>query len=351
MNALVDSLGLDVPLVQAPMAGVSTPALAAAVSNAGALGSVAIGTLAPAAARELIGAVASGTDRAFNVNVFAHAPALPDGARERAWLERLEPLFAEFDAAPPATIAPAYNSFLDDDGMLQILLDARPPVVSFHFGLPGPAAVDALHARGCCLLASATSLAEARRVAAAGLDAVVLQGVQAGGHRGTFDPAAGDAGMLTLDLVRVAADELQLPLIAAGGLMDGRDVHAVLAAGASAAQLGTAFIACPESSASARHKRLVGGHRPLATAITAAISGRPARGIHNRFFADVDAAGVAGYPQAYVAARALAAAAAAAGSEAFDIMWAGTGAGRARALPAAAVVAQIGAELVAAGSA
>lgn len=187
---LVDRLGLSIPVIQAPMAGVSTPLLAAAVSNAGGLGSLGVGATDAAGARAMIEETRARTARPFNVNLFVHATAQADGAREAAWCEGLAPHFAEFGAAPPTALRTIYTSFADDPDMLAMLLDTCPPVVSFHFGLPSAETLTALRGRGMLLMASATGPEEAQAIEAAGLDAVVAQGIEAGGHRGVFDPEA-----------------------------------------------------------------------------------------------------------------------------------------------------------------
>jgi DNA-binding transcriptional MocR family regulator/NAD(P)H-dependent flavin oxidoreductase YrpB (nitropropane dioxygenase family) len=246
---LLTLLEIDAPIIQAPMAGVSTPEMAAAVSNAGTLGSIGVGATTPPRAQQMIAAFRERSRRSLNVNVFCHSPARPDHAREARWLERLRPEFARFGATPPATLNEIYRSFLEDDEMLAVLLLAKPKVVSFHFGVPSRARIAALHDAGIVLLASATSLAEARAIALAGVDAVIAQGYEAGGHRGVFDPTADDDPLGTFALMRVLVREIDLPIIAAGGIMDGAGVAAALRLGAGAAQLGTAFIACDESDA------------------------------------------------------------------------------------------------------
>jgi nitronate monooxygenase len=211
--------------------------------------------------------------------------------------------------------------------MQALLIEAAPAVVSFHFGLPPAPVIAALKARGC-LLASATSLAEARAIEAAGLDAIVAQGIEAGGHRGMFDPAAPDDALGTLALTRLLVREARLPVIAAGGIMDGAGVAAVLDLGAVAAQLGTAFIACPESSADAAYRAALAGPGAWHTRLTALISGRPARCLANRFTALADSVGdrqVPDYPVAYDAGKALHAAAKAQGEHGFGAQWAGQG--------------------------
>lgn len=338
---LLERLGLVTPIIQAPMAGVSTPRLAAAVSNAGALGSIGVGATDAAGARAMIGEVRALTSRAFNVNVFHHAAPTRDPARETAWLEALAPVFGEFGATPPAALATIYQGFGDDADMADMLVAAAVPVASFHFGLPGPARVAALKAAGCVLLATATNLAEALAAHAAGMDAVIAQGWEAGGHRGVFDPEAVDDQLGTLALTRLLVLRSGLPVIAAGGLMDGRAVRAVLDLGAVAAQLGTAFVACPESGADAAYRAALAGPDAFHTVMTPAISGRPARCLGNRFtrWAAAATALPPGYPDAYDAGKALNAAARRAGEFGFGAQWAGQGAPLARALPAAELVA------------
>jgi nitronate monooxygenase len=320
----LDRIGVRLPIVQAPMAGVSTPQMAAAVSQAGALGSIGVGATDATGAAGMIGQLRSRTNRPYNVNLFVHAPARPDPAREAAWIGALAPLFAQYGKTPPAALRTLYKSFAEDDDMLAMLLELRPPVVSFHFGLPGADRIAALKAAGCVLLANATSLDEARAAEAAGVDAIVAQGVEAGGHRGVFDPAAPDEGLGTLALTRLLALRSSLPVIAAGGLMDGAGVAAALDLGAVAAQLGTAFIGCPESSADDAYRAALLGPAPR-TVMTTAISGRPARGLVNRFTEWGATIGLAppDYPIAYDAGKALNAAAKAAGDGRFGAQWAG----------------------------
>ena len=336
------------PIVQAPMAGVSTPALAAAVSEAGALGSMALGALTPAAAEEAITATRALTRAPIAWNLFCHAPAVADAAREAAWLEALAPAFASLDTQPPPVLRTPYESFVEQDAMLEVLLAARAEVVSFHFGLPRPDQIDRLKASGAFLIACATSASEARACADAGMDFIVLQGIEAGGHRGCFDPRDPEPQALS-SLLEAARAVVDVPLIAAGGLMSGEDIARVLAAGAIAAQLGTAFVPCAESSAAPTHRAAIveGGMSPE---IIRSISGRPARGFM-KDWGSLPADAVPDYPIAYDAGKALAAAAKTAGSPRFDVHWSGTGAGRGRALPAGALVARLAEELAAQGAA
>ena len=337
-HAIAELLGIRHPIIQAPMVGVSTPQLAAAVSNAGGLGSLGIGASSPAQARELIEQTRALTDKPFNINLFCHRPACADAQRESQWLQCLRPLFAEFGAEPPQQLREAYRSFLADPAMLDLLLEQRPAVVSFHFGLPPQDWVDALKAADIRLLACVTSSAEARLAEAVGVDALVAQGVEAGGHRGVFEPAAGDAAIGTLALVRVLVRQCRLPIIAAGGLMDGAGIKAALALGAAGVQMGTAFVLCPESSANAAYREALKSERAHDTAITANISGRPARGLVNRLYGDAGAR-LPDYPIAYDAAKALHAVASTQGCHDFAAQWAGQGAPLARELPAAELLA------------
>ena len=265
---MLEGLGMKLPIIQAPMAGVSTPALAAAVSNAGGLGSIGIGASDVAGARAMIDETFAQTDRPFNVNVFVHGAAVQDPEREAAWLAALEPVFAEFGATPPAGLRVIYKSFSDDPEMLSLLVEKKPAVVSFHFGLPPAETITALKDAGIRLLATATSLAEAETAEAAGLDAVIAQGIEAGGHRGVFDPLAVDDGLGTFALTRLLVRKTGIPVIAAGGIMDGAGITAARDLGAVAAQLGTAFIACPESAADDAYRAALKGPGAFHTRLT-----------------------------------------------------------------------------------
>lgn len=339
-------LNLSLPLVQAPMAGVSTPAMAAAVCEAGGLGWIALGASDAAGAAAMIADLCARTTRPFAVNLFVHAAPHDDGDRAAAWIDALAPTFAEVDAVPPTALRAIYPSFAEDDAMLALLLATRPAVVSFHFGLPGADRIAALRAAGCLLLASVTSPAEAAAARAAGIDVLVAQGIEAGGHRGVFDPAARDDALGTLALVRLLARG-PVPVIAAGGIMDGAGVDAALTLGAVAAQLGTAFIACPESAADDAYRAALMGPGAAHTVMTRAISGRPARCLPNRFTALGHrlVAAVPAYPVAYDAGKALNAAAKAVGETGYGAQWAGQGAPLARAMPAGDLVRVIAGEM------
>lgn len=335
------------PIIQAPMAGTSTPALAAAVAEAGALGSIAVGATDADGARAMIADLRARTARPFNVNAFVHGPARRDAAREAAWLEGLAPQFRAFGAEPPADLRVIYRSLAEDEAMLAALVQTAPAIVSFHFGLPPAAHIAALKGAGCLLIATATSLAEAEAARRAGIDALVAQGWEAGGHRGVFDIDGPDDRLGTLALTRLLATRSGLPVIAAGGIMDGAGIRAALDLGAIAVQLGTAFIACPESSADAAHRAALFSPTAQHTIMTRAISGRPARCLANRFtqWGEETTLAVPGYPVTYDAGKALNAAAKAQGEDGYGAQWAGQGAPLARALPAAELVATLTREM------
>jgi nitronate monooxygenase len=242
---LLQLLGISVPIVQAPMAGISTPAMAAAVSEAGGLGSLGIGALGAEAARKAIRDTRALSAKPFNANLLCHTPTI-------------------------------------DDAMFRMLQEEKPAVVSFHGGVPDTQKITSLRSAGIVLLATVTSLEEARRCETAGIQALVAQGIEAGGQRGTFDPDGYDEGLGTMALVRLLVRNSTLPVIAAGGIMDGAGIAAALALGAQAAQLGTAFIACPESAADPSYRAALSKGHPRHTTLTRANSGRPARGFVNQ---------------------------------------------------------------------
>lgn len=348
---ITELLAIEQPIIQAPMLGVSTPQLAAAVSNAGGLGSISLAASTPEQGRGLINELRGLTDKPFNINLFCHRPEVSTSAAQAAWLEHLQPFFAEFDAAPPAELRDIYRSFISDADMQAMLLEERPAVVSFHFGLPPQAWIGALQHAGIRVLACVTTPAEADLAVAAGVDALVAQGVEAGGHRGLFEPAQGDLGLGTLNLVRLLVQRSALPVIAAGGIMDGAAINGALALGAAGVQMGTAFVLCPESLANAAYRSALKGEKAYRTQITTAMSGRPARGLPNRVFNEIgaaDAPALPGYSYTYDATKALQAAAVAKGSHDFAAQWAGQGAPLARELPAGELVAVLVSEMSAA---
>jgi nitronate monooxygenase len=347
-NALTSLLGIETPIIQAPMAGVTTPALAAAVSNAGGLGSLGVGAMNAEGARKVIRETRELTGKPFNINVFCHAPATANAAVEKAWTAWLAPLFAEYGATPPEKLSEIYTSFVVDEAMLQVFVEEKPAIVSFHFGLPSKEYIDALRKAGIKLIASATNVREAEQVVAAGMDAIVAQGIEAGGHRGIFDPHAIDDNLGTFALTRLLARKFDVPVIAAGGIMDGAGIAAALALGAQAAQLGTAFVPCTETSIDAGYRRAILSDAADYTTFTAAISGRKARSLVNRFTElgrNPQAPAIPDYPITYDAGKSLHAAAKAKGEFGYGAQWAGQAAALARELPAAELMARLQAEL------
>ena len=343
-TALTRLLGIEHPLIQAPMAGVSTPEMAAAASSAGALGSVALGALDADRGRAALTATRALTDRPIAANLFVHPTPVADPDRERAFLAALTPGFEQAGSEPPVRLEEIYRSFNDDDAMLQMLLDVRPSAVSLHFGTASENHTAALREAGIKVLACATSVPEALALEASGVDAVVLQGFSAGGHSGAFlgppDPRTrGLEGLV--DLVQRAAREVRVPLVAAGGLMRSADVRAVLEAGAAGAQLGTAFVSSPESLASEAYRQRLGTG---STRLTGHISGRPARGLDNGLmsWAEGVTAEPPDYPFTYDGVKQLVAATA---EPDFSVMWAGEGCRSVQALPTAEIVQRLAADL------
>jgi nitronate monooxygenase len=349
-NEFAHHLDIRYPIIQAPMAGVSTPALAAAVSNAGGLGSLGIGASTTTQAHTMITQTQALTPHPFNVNVFCHAPAKRDAESESQWLAYLAPLFAAEGASPPSTLNEIYTSFLDDPQTQKMLLDTRPAVVSFHFGIPGHAYIAALKEKGIFTIATATSPTEAQQIANAGIDAIVAQGIEAGGHRGVFSPNATntqDQGYSTMVLVQLLRQATPLPIIAAGGIMNGYGMRAALSLGAVAVQMGTAFVSCDESAANMAYRANLASASAYKTTMTRALSGRPARGLHNALIthgAARNAPAPAAYPVAYDAAKQLHAAAAKHDNHSYAAHWAGQGAPLVRPMPAGQLVEQIMAE-------
>ncbi|BEJ13000.1 hypothetical protein CspHIS471_0301740 [Cutaneotrichosporon sp. HIS471] len=340
--SLLKRIGITHPIIQAPMAGTATPAMAVAVSNAGGLGSVGLGSGDAEAGRKVIRAIREGTDKPFNVNLFVHEPFISDPARDSAWCKYLAPEFDKYGVPAPSALKTLYGTLKTDKAMLAMLLEEKPPVVSFHFGLPPPEAIKALKNYGAVLLASATSLEEAKACEAAGVDAVVAQGYEAGGHRGIFDPNGPDDQLSTASLVSLLTKSIGVPVIAAGGIMDGAGINAYLGLGAAAAQLGTAFIDTTESAAPQAHRKALkeGGQH---TRLVAAISGRPARSVESNWTRLLDQIAkdgvqIAGYPNAYDLAKQLHGAASAKGDQAWGPFWAGQGAPLARQMGAAELV-------------
>ena len=345
---MLHRLGVSLPLFQAPMAGVSTPALAAAVCQAGGLGALGLGAATVAQAQIQIAELQAKTEKPFNLNFFVHAPAVQNTALEHAWCKAFEPLFAQFGAQPPTPLREIYTSLHQDEAMQRLLLTVRPAVASFHFGVPPQALVRALKAAGVFLVATATCVEEAKLLEKAGMDALIAQGIEAGGHRGIFETTQPDTALSTMVLTQLLHKTCQIPIIAAGGIMTGYAIAAALKVGATAAQLGTAFIGCPESAANAAYRTALTGPGAFKTEMVTALSGRLARSLPNKFTAFAQTlAGQAcpAYPLAYDMAKALNTAAQNQGEYGFAAQWAGQGAPLARSLPAASLMASLKAEL------
>ena len=332
-------LGVRYPIVQAPMAGgVSTPELAAAVSEAGGLGSLGLAYTPPDEMRQAIGAVRARTDRPFGVNLFVFETP-PPGDLD-AGQRLLDPYRRELGLRPSAPPGPP--PFSRDD-QLQVVLDERPAVFSFTFGIVEASVVEALHEREVIVLGTATTVTEAMAVEAGGVDAVVAQGAEAGGHRGTFVGDLEEALIGSVALVPQVADAVRVPVVAAGGIMDGRGIAAALALGASGVQIGTAFIPTPESGAHEVHKRTVVEGDECSTVVTPVFTGRHARGIRNRLVRDLDTERdrLAAFPfQAAVSAD-VREEATRRGERELMTMLAGQGLRLARELPAAELVATL----------
>ncbi len=273
------------PIIQAPMAGSQGVDLCVAVCEAGGLGSLPTAMLSPAALRDQIGAVRARTRAAFNVNFFCHVPPEPDAERAARWLEELAPDYAEAGLDPPAAATSAGRAPFDE-AMAEVIEETKPAVVSFHFGLPHEPLLERVRRVGAKIYSSATSVEEARWLAARGIDAVIAQGAEAGGHRGMFltDDVEAQPGLFAL--LPQVVDAVKLPVIAAGGIADGRGIAAAFALGASAAQIGTAYLLTPEATTSAVHREALARARDDATRVTNLFTGRPARGLLNRFMRD-----------------------------------------------------------------
>jgi nitronate monooxygenase len=281
-NDLSDLLNIKHPIIQAPMVGSSTPALAGAVSNAGGLGSLGCAAMSLEVLETTANELRATTRQPFNLNFFAHAqPEERPEIDSQIKLKLASTYQARGIAQPPTNAKIAYGPFNQDT--VAILLKIKPRVVSFHFGLPAPELVTELRDAGCIILCSATTVAEAEMLAENGVDAIIAQGWEAGGHRGTFDVSFEDFGIGTMALVPQIVDAVRLPVIAAGGIADGRGIAAAFNLGASGVQIGSAFLSCPEASISEAHRTALQNARDDDTRLTRAFSGRPARAKNNGY--------------------------------------------------------------------
>ncbi|BDI04684.1 2-nitropropane dioxygenase [Sphaerotilus microaerophilus] len=338
MTTLQQRLGIDLPIIQAPMAGVQGSALAVAVSEAGGLGSLPAAMLTPQALRDELAALTAGTQRPYNVNFFCHTPPAADAAREAAWRQALAPYFAEFGIDASAIPAgPGRRPF--DAEAVELLEAFRPPVVSFHFGLPDAALLARVKAWGATVLSSATTVDEARWLEAHGADIVIAQGLEAGGHRGMFLSEDLATQLGSFALLPQVLRAVRVPVVAAGGIADAAGVAAARALGAVGVQVGTAYLLCPEATTSALHRAALAdpGERP--TALTNLYTGRPARGLVTRLMRELGPISplAPAFPLATPAIAPLRAKAEAAGRSDFTPLWAGQNRRGCCELPAAAL--------------
>jgi nitronate monooxygenase len=320
-----------IPLIQAPMAGAQGPELAIAVCNAGGLGSLPAAMLTPDRLREQIALVRRETNASFNVNFFCHAEPEPNPEIESRWRNRLASYYVEASIDPSAvTGAPARAPF--GEAACAVVEEMRPAVVSFHFGLPPAELLSRVKASGALVLSSATTVAEARWLESHGADAIIAQGREAGGHRGMFLSDDIDAQPGLISLLPQVRDAVRVPVVAAGGISDGRGIAAAFALGADAVQIGTAYLRSPEATISPMHRAALANARDDATRLTNVFTGRPARGLINRFVAEVGPMSehAPQFPLAASSAAPLRAAAEKRGSGDFSPLWAGESAALAR---------------------
>jgi nitronate monooxygenase len=341
---LQDLLGIEHPIIQAPMAGVQDSALAIAVSNAGGLGSLPCALLAAAAMREELVRITAQTSQPYNVNFFCHQTPDPAPQRESAWRAALAPYYRELgldaSAIPVVTARTPFNEEAAD-----VLSAFKPAVVSFHFGLPEPALLKRARMSGAKIFSSATTVDEARWLEAHGVDAIVAQGFEAGGHRGMFlsDDLTTQPG--TMALLPQVIEAVSVPVIAAGGIVDAKTAAAAMALGAAGVQVGTAYLLCPECTTSAVHRAALKSAAGRHTAVANVFTGRPARGIVNRLIREIGPLSSAApeFPLAAAAVAPLRADAESRGLGDFSPMWAGQNVSGCREIPAAELTRQLAA--------
>ncbi|MBP0437993.1 NAD(P)H-dependent flavin oxidoreductase [Tianweitania sediminis] len=345
---LLDVLEIEFPLIQAPMAGPVFSDMVVAVANAGGLGSLPCATLTAADARSELEAIRQQTRRPINVNFFCHAPSTPDPMREARWRERLRNYYLEVGLDPDRPV-PVSNRTPFDDRLCELVEEFRPQVVSFHFGLPERRLLDRVRATGATVLSSATTVAEARWLEEHGCDAIIAQGLEAGGHRGNFLHDGLSTQVGTFALVPQVVDAVKLPVIAAGGITDARGIVAAFVLGAAAVQIGTAYLFTPEARVAAPHRLALRSRQAEETALTNVFTGRPARGIVNRVMREVGpiAADAPGFPLAGGALAPLRAATEPQGSGDFMSLWAGQAASLGREMSAGQLTRQLASEALA----
>jgi nitronate monooxygenase len=342
---LTDLLGIEHPIVLAPMAGAMDWELAAAVAEGGGCGSLPCAMLSPENLREQLAKYRLRTRKPINLNFFCHTPPVPNNAREVAWRERLEPYYREFQIDPSAPV-PTSNRAPFDAAFCELVEELKPQIVSFHFGLPAAQLLRRVKDAGCTVISSATTVAEARWLAERGVDAVVAQGYEAGGHRGMFLSENLAAQVGTFALVPQVADAVPVPVIAAGAISDARGIAAALALGASGAQIGSAYLHCPEAKISPMHRTALKSVAAEGTVLTNVISGRPARAVVNRLIRELGPISTVApeFPLATGAIVPLRAKAEAAGSGDFSPLWSGQAAALGRAMPAGELTRTLAAE-------
>ena len=339
MDTLRDLFGIDLPVIQAPMAGVQLGALAAAVSGAGGLGSLPCAMLTPESIAKELQLIRSRTDRPLNVNFFCHVNPAADAAREARWREALAPYYKEF-GVDPASIASGPGRAPFSAEAADALEPFKPEVVSFHFGLPERRLLDRVKAWGSRVISSATTVEEAVWLEAHGADAVIAQGFEAGGHRGMFLTEDLTTQLATFPLVAQVVKAVRVPVIATGGIADARGVRAAMALGAAGVQVGTSFLLCDEATTSKVHRAALKSEAARHTALTNLFTGRPARGIVNRIIREVGpiSGAAPAFPLATGAMAPLRAKAEAAGTGDFSPLWSGQDATGCREGPAAEVL-------------
>jgi nitronate monooxygenase len=337
-----DFFGVELPIIQAPMAGVQGSALAIAVSNAGGLGSLPCAMLSPEAMHAELAVITSATGKPYNVNFFCHTPPVPNPTREAAWRDLLSPYYREFGIDITTVPAgPGRTPFSHEH--IDVLHRFKPPVVSFHFGLPSSDLLERVREWRPAILSSATTVEEAQWLEERGVDAVIAQGLEAGGHRGMFLSEDLTTQMGTLALVHQIVNAVRIPVIGAGGIADAMGVAAAMALGAAAVQIGTAYLLCPEATTSPLHRAALSGTARRHTALTNVFTGRPARGIVNRVVREIGpmTALAPQFPLATSAILPLRNAAEAQGSSDFSPLWSGQNASGCSGIPAGALTVEL----------